>query len=466
MSLRITAINIKNFKRVEAFEAKIDAASGLITIGGENANGKSSVLDAIYAALVGPDRRMTNPVREGADEAQIRVVLGNGSETTYKVVRRFYTNGQTGISVFNADGEIVQKGSELLREILSANAVDPVQFLGYEPKKQRDTLAKLVGLDLEANDERIRESRERQKELEGHQKALEARASEAPWHEGLPEAPLSATDVTAEIQRANQHNAQRAVLASQTSVARSDLAQADSAVNARAVERVNIEAEIARLQARLAQIDTELPMLAQTKLDAQRRLEAAEIAEREFKLIDVSELTAKLDAIGETNRKIEQNRFKLRADQEWRQAEEDVRLQREVVAKAEAEKRRALAEAAMPVDGLEFDSQQILYKGQPFSQASMAERVIVATGICAGLSGQCRPVFIRDASTLDRRALAALTKYAEEKGLQIIAEIVANQEEDGSFDRNCEFYIVDGKLYEPTQPQPVAQPQAQQEALL
>ena len=60
MSVKITSFEAENVKRVKAVTI-IPAADGLTVIGGRNAQGKTSVLDAIAWALGGDKFRPGHP---------------------------------------------------------------------------------------------------------------------------------------------------------------------------------------------------------------------------------------------------------------------------------------------------------------------------------------------------------------------------------------------------------------------
>ncbi len=55
------------------------------------------------------------------------------------------------------------------------------------------------------------------------------------------------------------------------------------------------------------------------------------------------------------------------------------------------------------------------------------------------------PILIKDASTIDKKMLRAIADLAKEYGAQVFAEVIANKEEDGSYDRECSFIIEEGR---------------------
>ena len=65
MSVKINQLEVENVKRVKAVQLT-PAASGLTIIGGDNNQGKTSVLDALAWALGGDRFRPSQPARDGA----------------------------------------------------------------------------------------------------------------------------------------------------------------------------------------------------------------------------------------------------------------------------------------------------------------------------------------------------------------------------------------------------------------
>ena len=72
--MQIVSLTAENFKRLRA--VLIEPKGGLVQVTGRNAQGKSSVLDAIAAALLGKDACPSDPIRHGEQSATIKLDLG------------------------------------------------------------------------------------------------------------------------------------------------------------------------------------------------------------------------------------------------------------------------------------------------------------------------------------------------------------------------------------------------------
>ena len=77
-SIKINKLEIENVKRIKAVKIE-PTASGLTNVGGNNNQGKTSVLDSIAWALGGEKYRPSQPQRDGSTiPPTLHIVLNNG----------------------------------------------------------------------------------------------------------------------------------------------------------------------------------------------------------------------------------------------------------------------------------------------------------------------------------------------------------------------------------------------------
>lgn len=78
MSMKINKLEIENVKRIKAVKVE-PKASGLTVIGGNNNQGKTSVLDSIAWALGGERYKPSQATREGSViPPTLHIVMNNG----------------------------------------------------------------------------------------------------------------------------------------------------------------------------------------------------------------------------------------------------------------------------------------------------------------------------------------------------------------------------------------------------
>ena len=142
--MTIIKLEASNVKRLRA--VTITPQGSAVLIGGRNAQGKSSVLDAIAYALAGKDAIPTEPIRRGEKSASI--VL----ETQEIVVTRKFTAKGSTLEVTNKDGMVFPSPQAVLDKLCSKVAFDPLAFvrLGESVAGRREQLRQLrdlVGVD-------------------------------------------------------------------------------------------------------------------------------------------------------------------------------------------------------------------------------------------------------------------------------------------------------------------------------
>jgi predicted ATP-dependent endonuclease of OLD family len=130
--VKITAASISNFKRIQNVEIVPRADRAVVLIGGKNAQGKSSVLDALTAAFGGKRALPPDPVRHGANAAEVVLELDDGMT----IRRRIEVDGSSTLEVRDEMGA-VRSPQSMLDKLVGARFLDPLAFLQLPGKEQR-----------------------------------------------------------------------------------------------------------------------------------------------------------------------------------------------------------------------------------------------------------------------------------------------------------------------------------------
>lgn len=398
--MRIIELKAENFKRLLAVEIK--PGEGLVQITGRNGQGKSSILDAVFAAFGGASALPGKPVRKGADKAEIFVDVGD-----IRVTRRFTEKGTT-LFVENKEGLRYTSPQAILDELVGKLTFDPLDFLRMREKEQAATLRDLVGLNTAALDAE-RQTRYAQR-TEANKKAKSAAtlAEAMPHHADAPAEMVSTAELAKKYREAREINAA-------TVKANTDLRVAQEA-------RDHQAKVVADLQSKL--------LTAQSHLDqAEVRLDEAKAAAADRKSIDFSDIESAMEQAEVTNRKVAANAKRAEAIAAAKKfADEAAKLGKSIDA-IDANKAAMLADAKMPIEGLAVDGDVVTFNGIPLSQASSAEKIRISLAISAALNPKLRVVMIRDGSLLDDESLAEVAAWAEANGMQVLCERVANGDE-------------------------------------
>ncbi|MBO1739704.1 AAA family ATPase [Leifsonia sp. TF02-11] len=394
-ALRVTNLKAENYKRLVAVD--ISPTGNVVTIAGRNAQGKSSVLDALWAALAGGDasRATQQPIREGQDSAVVRLDLGD------IVVTRRWTKDDAGtLTVESADGARYSSPQKLLDEMLGRRAFDPLAFVRQTPKEQVATLVSTVDLPFDPVDlERQRKGVYDQRTEVGRDVArLEAQLASFPDHDpDLPEEEQPASALLAEADAAREQNAKIDQLAR-------DLEQRANAVQA-------AERAVAEAQDRLAAAKDSYVLVQTAWRDRPEQIDVAAIVER-------------LDGLEASNRRIRAQRERAAlaaqlAEVKGRQAQHTIKLQA-----IEKQKADALAAVEFPVPGLSFDDAGVTLHGIPLSQASSAEQLRVSVALAMAANPKLRVLRIMDGSLLDSESMDIIAELAHENDYQVWVEVV------------------------------------------
>jgi hypothetical protein len=386
--MKIIKLTAENVKRLKAVEITPDGTVQVIT--GRNAQGKTSVLDAIWLALGGgaAARETTRPVRAGEDKASVTLDLGD------LLVTRTWTGEKTSLTVRSADGAKYPSPQGVLDALVGRLSFDPLEFTRLSGRDQIAALLDLVDLDVDLPALAAQRAKLYAERTEtGRQgKVLEGQAAGLGHMEDAPVEELSASNLIALI-RSEQQETERQ--------------QADHRQAAR------LGAEVQRLEEELAQ--------------ARSALASAHDAVASHRPVkDVAALEADLATVEETNRAVRRNADREAVAGKLDAARTSYRETTAAIEEIDRSKAEALAKAVFPVTGLGFDDDGVTYNGVPFSQASAAEQIRVSLAMAMSLNPELRVIRILDGSLLDPDNLRLISEMATEHDYQVWIERVAD----------------------------------------
>ena len=402
MSVKINTLEFENVKRIKALALE-PSPNGLTVIGGRNNQGKTSVLDAICWALGGEKYRPSQAQREGALlPPTLKVTLSNGI-----VVERKGKN--SALKVTDPNGN--KSGQQLLNSFLEPLALDLPQFMNSSNKDKANTLLRIIGVgdklcELERTEKEMYNKRHALGQI-ADQKAKYAK--EMVSYEGVPDIPISASDLIVQ---------QQAILAR--------------------------NGENQRKRQLKAQYDYELEQARQALDEAKRRYAQAQVnaqtaAKSAEDLVDEStaELEKNIADIDTINTKVRANLDKVKAEEEakgYREQYDALTVQIEDVRK---EKFDLLNNADLPLRGLSVADGELTFEGQKWDNMSGSQQLRVATAIVRKLNPECGFVLLDKLEQMDTDTLKEFGQWLESEGLQAIATRVSLGEE-------CSIIIEDG----------------------
>lgn len=398
--MKIVQLTASNVKRLKAVEITPDGT--VQVIGGRNAQGKSSVLDAIWLALGGgrAAKETTLPIRDGETQASVTLDLGD------LIVTRSWTQKGTTLKVTSKDGASYGSPQKMLDELVGRLSFDPLEFTRLSPREQRDALLDLVDLDVDVDalDRERAELFAERTEVGRRGKAI----GDVQVDDDLPDVERSAQDLIAHIRDAEAQNR-----------------RADDATSAYEATTREVEQAEARVDALREQLNEAEESLYAASQRAEMQLKSLGT----FVKVDISPLEDELAGVEELNQQIRANNAARKQAEHKADMRQDYEILTKKLAELDEMKAQALAAARFPVDGLGFDDSGVTYQGVPFAQASSAEQIRVSLAMAMALNPKLRVLRIKDGSLLDAEAMSLIREQVAERDFQLWIERVGDADE-------------------------------------
>lgn len=424
--IRVTAENYKNVKVVDFMPNRY-----VTKISGANGAGKTSVLDAVFNALLGRKTLSPAMIRQGQKKGFIRV-----ETNTHIITRNLDDKGGTLQIEAKASGTLVKAPDDWLEGIAGGLGFDPLSFMRMKPEEQFQTLKSLVPMDADVDDLETRNETDAENitRLKAEAKRLEAARDHVSIDKTLPAEQANIEELLKQSRAAAEHNDAIERERHRRRQIEDDHARRLETITDRKKALENLQSEINNLEANVKET---IKTVAGWKPLEEPRDRAALDAK-------VTEATRTNSAIATNNaNKAQRERFEQDVDDiktRVTRLEEEVRSRKLTVS-------TTLAKAKFPIPGLSFETvtegssgrerknpkKIITYNGVPLADASSAEQIRVSTAIGMANKPELCFLLIRDGSLLDDNGLAILEQMAHEHDYQILMEKVDTSGKVGIF---------------------------------
>ena len=402
MSIKINKLEIENVKRVKAVKIE-PTENGLTIIGGNNNQGKTSVLDAIAWALGGDKYRPSKPQREGSIiPPNLHIVMNNGL-----IVERKGKNST--LKVTDPSGQ--KGGQQLLNEFVEQLALDLPRFMEASGKEKAAVLLNIIGVG-----DRLALLEKQEKAQYSDRQAIgriadqkEKFAKEQPYYPDAPSEPVSP----------------------------SELIKKQQDILAKNGENQRKRARLHELEQESQRVNEELAALLRKQDQVQADLETARKSAADLRDESTAELEASIANIEEINRRVRANLDKDKAEEDAREYRRQYEQLTKDIEATRKEKTDLLTNARLPLPELAVEDGELTYKGQKWDNMSGSDRLKVATAIVRELNPKCGFVLLDKLEQMDRTTLQEFGQWLEAEGLQAIATRVSTGEE-------CSILIEDG----------------------
>lgn len=417
MSVKIAALEAENVKRIKAV-ALTPSPTGLTIVGGNNNQGKTSVLDALAWALGGEKFRPTAAVRDGAlGPPHLKVILSNGV-----VVERKGKNSS--LTVTDPTGQ--RSGQQLLNAFVEPLALDLPRFMQASDKDKADTLLNIIGVGdaLTGLDREIKALYDRRTVIGQIGAQKRHAAEELTEYPDAPSEPVSAIELIQQQQEILLHNADN---------------------QRKRMKLAQLEEQEKQLGRRVQELSQELEMVEHQLTAVQQDVQDATKTVAQLQDESTAELEQSIRNVEEINRQVSANLAKSKAqDEAERYAQEYTALTEQIKAKRTA-RMDLLNGADLPLTGLGVEDGSLTYNGKHWQDMSGSDQLRVATAIVRRLNPDCGFVLLDKLEQMDLATLAEFGSWLQAEGLQAIATRVSTGGE-------CQIIIEDGRVKDAEEP--------------
>ena len=416
MSIKINKLEIENVKRVKAVKLE-PSQTGLTIVGGNNNQGKTSVLDSIAWALGGAAYKPSKAERDGSvTPPHLHIVLSNGL-----VVERKGKNSE--LKVTDPKGQ--KAGQQLLDSFVEKLALDLPKFMEASDTEKANTLLNIIGVGSQLKELELQE-----KEIYNERLAIgriaDQKSKFAKEQEYFPDAPKDLISASELIQQ------QQEILArnGENQKKRDRLSEITFEKHRIFDEAQRLEEQIKSLQERLDERKKAYENVTKDEVIAMKTV-------NELRDESTEELEKSLADIEEINRKVRINLDKDKAEDDAREYQVQYDSLTGKLNEVRKQKTELLNDANLPLPELTVDDGKLLYKGQQWDNMSGSDRLKVATAIVRKLKPDCGFVLMDKLEQMDMITLKEFSEWLEKEDLQVIATRVSTGEE-------CSIIIEDG----------------------
>lgn len=436
--MKIVKLSASNFMRLVAVE--ISPQGNAIMITGKNAQGKSSILDAIMSVFCGKKYQPQKPIRDGQDHAEVVVETEN-----YIIKRTFTAKGGGSVTVSNAEGMKASSPQGLLDKLVGEIAFEPMAFFKdcRDVKKQRQQLLmlmKLVGLDFDDINADIAKVKQQRSTVKTSKETYDFEAGQIPKLDNMPTELVSMTELTEKLAIATKHNSFQAEQQSAIDIGKRLLES-----HAAKVEEGKTLIESVKEKLAAAEKKVEDYEKAIEDIQAKQELLVGKLEP----LIDITTINDEIknadahnDNIRLTIQRTELLQKSAGKSKEFAKLGKDIKL-------LEAKKTEKLAMVKMPIEGLSVNEDTILFNDgkqgdTPLAQVNESMQLQIAVAISMALNPKLKVILI-NGNDLDSENLEIVCKLAEAKDYQVWIERIADDDKVGFYIEEGEVNAIDGK---------------------
>ena len=421
---RISELHVSNIKRIKMVD--ITPKNDLVILEGDNAQGKTSVMDSI-AYLLGGARLIPNePIRKGETEGFAQAIIGD-----FEITRKWSNPHVSYLKIKTKEGMSPGNPQTFLNERIGSFSLEVAELMNMTKDERIEVFKRITGLNLE-------DLTQKQKKLTDlrydDKKLLERSQGELKNYEDLPDIEEGFDFDELQKERKEKEDANDKYREKEAHI--TELIDTESSIQIdikEGLEKIKLlQKEIDDIQKANEEKRKTFEAISQDNARETKELESmdywdlSQVDGKIKKSVDMKDLKFKHDRKGEIAVEIEKYTKKIVKHNKDLDAVKDERTKR-------------ISDSAVPVESVEFDGESIRYKGVEFKECSTAERIEMSIAIGIKENPKIRILLIRDGSAIGKATMERVMQLAKDNNFQIWIERV--KETKGN-----EIYIEDGMI--------------------
>jgi hypothetical protein len=209
MGMRILRYTVENFKKLRFIDVEPGAIWTIFS--GRNGQGKTSALAGLDALKHGKIALPAHPVRRGAKNAKLSMLLSDEEGKPYLIVEGVATQERGwSLQIVPAPGRERPAGTpqEVMNEFVGMMAMDPLEFIAMKPKEQLEFLRLRLKVDVDLDDlaNATRLDYAERTQVNNKAKELRAQAGAMVVSPGLPKEKVDEEAIQARLREAGNAN--------------------------------------------------------------------------------------------------------------------------------------------------------------------------------------------------------------------------------------------------------------------
>ena len=421
--LKFLGLEIENFKNLE--KRKVDIGGQSIMVIGKNGTGKSSIIQALMSPL---NSKMlpTEPIKKGEERAKISVTIGGnhfGSYSEYILDMYFTAKDKKGrLTVTNADGESVKSPATFIKGLIGNVSFDIMKWLHDDKANKLKTIKALTGVsdEIDIIDIQIKKTKEDRKYKKQRAEDLEAILNN---HAFTPQE-IDMYSRTIDLLPIQQEMAGIAKAQKDYDGVINKLNEFNSNVYRLNQSIYEKREEINRLTNQIEAMEHEI---SQSQSNIQSGNKWLETHERP----SIEAVNEKINQAILHNEKCSQIGNLASHQREMITCKEEANKMSVDITALEDKKLSIISKSQFNIPGLTFTDDDIFLDNIPLEegQVNTARLFEIGTEVAIAMNPNLKVIFLHDASLFDHEALKTIIRKVEERGYQLVVELVSEDNE-------------------------------------